>query len=73
MASRKSQYETAKQLAKRGIPIAMDLWRRWQQLTPEERERYLKMAKDYAKRAQETYSKQRSKSGRPKKRRSKRA
>jgi len=54
MASRRrSQYETARRLAQRGIPIAMDLYRRWQQLTPEQRERYMRMARDYAARAGE--------------------
>jgi hypothetical protein len=73
MASRRAQYETAKKLAKRGIPIAIDLYRRWQQLTPEQRERYLAMAKDYAKKAQETVASQRRGRGeRPKRRRSKR-
>jgi hypothetical protein len=54
MASRRrSQYETARRLAQRGVPIAIDLYRRWQQLTPEQRERYLRMARDYAARAGE--------------------
>ena len=68
MASRRSQYETARRLAKRGIPIAMDLYRRWQSLTPEQRERYLRMAREYAQRAGETYSRNRGqlgKRGRP--------
>ena len=65
MASkRRSQYETARQLAKRGIPIAIDLYRRWQELPPETRERYLRMAKEYAARAGDAYSERRGGSGR---------
>jgi hypothetical protein len=45
------QYRAAARLARRGVPIAIELYRRWQQLTPEQRERYLKMAKQYAQRA----------------------
>jgi hypothetical protein len=33
------------------VPIAIELYRRWQQLTPEQRERYLKRAQEYAQRA----------------------
>ncbi len=72
MASRRSQYETARRLAKRGIPIAMDLYRRWQSLTPEQRERYLRMAREYAARAGDVYAQQRGqlgKRGRPRRRR----
>ena len=46
-----SQYRAAAQLARRGVPIAIELYRRWQELTPEQRERYLKMARQYADRA----------------------
>jgi ribosome recycling factor len=45
-----AQYRAVARLAKRGIPVAIELYRRWQQLTPEQRERYLKMARQYAER-----------------------
>jgi hypothetical protein len=45
------QYRAAARLARRGVPIAIELYRRWQQLTPEQRERYLKRAQEYAQRA----------------------
>jgi hypothetical protein len=45
------QYRAAARLARRGVPIAIELYRRWQQLTPEQRERYLAMARQYAQRA----------------------
>jgi len=66
MASRRrSQLETARRLAKRGIPIAMDPYRRWQQLTPEQRERYLRMAREYAERASDAYAQRRGQAGGP--------
>jgi hypothetical protein len=46
-----SQYRAAARLARRGVPIAIELFRRWQQLTPEQRERYLVRAREYADRA----------------------
>jgi hypothetical protein len=45
------QYRAAARLARRGVPIAIELYRRWKDLTPEQRERYLKRAQDYAARA----------------------
>jgi hypothetical protein len=58
-----SQYRTAARLAKRGIPVAMDLYRRWQQLTPEQRERYLRMARAAADRAGTVYKQQAGRGG----------
>jgi hypothetical protein len=43
-----AQYRAAARLARRGVPIAIELYRRWQQLTPEQRERYMAMARQYA-------------------------
>ena len=45
------QYRAAARLARRGVPIAIELYRRWKDLTPEQRERYLKRAQEYAQRA----------------------
>ena len=61
-----SRYAEAARLARRGIPIAIDLYRRWQQLPPETRERYLKMAREYARKAGDTVAEQRGKLGKPK-------
>jgi len=58
--ARGSKYREAARLARRGVPIALELYRRWQSLPPETRERYLKMAREYASRAGETYQRQRS-------------
>jgi hypothetical protein len=74
MAGKSSRYQEAARLAKRGIPIAVDLYRRWQQLPPETRERYLKTAREYAKKAGDAYAERRGQLGkqskRPKRRRS---
>jgi hypothetical protein len=68
-----SRYAEAARLAKRGVPIAIELYRRWQSLPPEQRERYLKMAREYANKAGDAYAERRGrlgpKGGRPKRRR----
>jgi hypothetical protein len=68
-----SKYAEAARLAKRGVPIAIELYRRWQSLPPEQRERYLKMAREYANKAGDAYAERRGrlgpKGGRPKRRR----
>ena len=58
-----SQYRTAARLAKRDVPVAIELYRRWQSLTPQQRERYLQMVREYANRASEVY--QRNRPGQP--------
>lgn len=63
-APRGSQYRQARQLAKRGIPVALELYRRWQSLTPEQRERYLRTAREYAGKAGDAYKRNRANSGR---------
>ena len=55
-----SQYRAAARLARRGVPVAIELYRRWQSLTPEQRERYLRRAREYADRASDVYSQRRS-------------
>ena len=42
----------ARQTARRVWPLALEAWRRWERLPPHEKERYRKMASDYAKKAQ---------------------
>jgi hypothetical protein len=46
------------------VPIAIELYRRWQQLTPEQRERYLQLARQYADRANSAVQAQRAQRGR---------
>lgn len=62
---RGAQYRQAARLAKRGVPVAIELYRRWQSLTPEQRERYLRMAREYTQRANEAYAKRRGLAGGP--------
>jgi hypothetical protein len=38
--------------ARRVWPLALEAWRRWDRLPPHEKERYRRMASDYAKKAQ---------------------
>ena len=68
-----SKSAEAARLAKRGVPIAIELYRRWQSLPPEQRERYLRMAREYANKAGDAYAERRGrlgpKGGRPKRRR----
>ena len=59
------QYRAAARLAKRGVPVAIELYRRWQSLTPEQRERYLRMAREYVDRANEVYQRRGGGRGRP--------
>jgi hypothetical protein len=63
-AGRGEQYRQAARLAKRGVPVAIELYRRWQSLTPEQRERYLRMAREYANRANEAVQRGRASGGR---------
>jgi hypothetical protein len=61
---RGEQYRSAARLARRGVPIAIELYRRWQSLTPEQRDRYLRMAREYAGRANEAVQRGRGQQGR---------
>ncbi len=64
MAAGGSQYRAAARLARRGVPIAIELYRRWQQLTPEQRERYLALARQYADRANQAVQARRGRGSR---------
>jgi hypothetical protein len=46
-----SRMVRARQTARRVWPLALEAWRRWERLPPHEKERYRKMASDYAKKA----------------------
>jgi hypothetical protein len=39
--------------AKRVWPVALEAWRRWDRLSPAEKERYRRMAGDYTKRGRD--------------------
>ncbi|MEA2403404.1 MAG: hypothetical protein QOE08_51 [Thermoleophilaceae bacterium] len=38
----------AMRMARRATPLALEAYRRWDQLTPEQKKRYAKMAREYA-------------------------
>jgi TRAP-type C4-dicarboxylate transport system substrate-binding protein len=40
--------------ARRAWPLVLMAWERWQKLTPEEKERYLRQAREYAERGRRT-------------------
>jgi hypothetical protein len=42
--------------ARRAWPLLLAAYRRWDQLTPEQQERYRRMAADYARRGRDTVS-----------------
>jgi hypothetical protein len=47
-----SRAARVRQTARRVWPLALEAWRRWDRLPPHEKERYRRMASDYAKKAQ---------------------
>ena len=53
------------QMAKRMSPVALEAYRRWQNLTPEQKERYARMAREYAGRGRHAFEQaQRRRGGR---------
>jgi len=40
------------------VPLALEAWRRWQALPPEQRERYLRQAREYAERGRRVVQEQ---------------
>jgi hypothetical protein len=48
-----------RETARRVWPLALEAWRRWDRLPPHEKERYRRMASDYAKKAQSARSSRR--------------
>jgi hypothetical protein len=61
MAAYVGRAKTAAKFAKKAVPVGMELYRRWQALTPEQRERYMNNVKQFAAKAGETAKK----TGRP--------
>jgi hypothetical protein len=47
--------------ARRAWPLLLEAKRRWDRLTPEQQERYRKMARDYAQRGQQALGRRRRK------------
>ena len=51
------------QTAKRAWPVALEVWRRWDRLPPHEKERYRRMASEYAQRVQAARAKRAKRRG----------
>jgi hypothetical protein len=49
--------------ARRMWPVALEAWRRWDNLTPQQKERYRRMAGEYARRGRETLANRRGRRG----------
>ena len=49
----------AARAARRAWPLLLELKRRWDRLTPDQQERYRRMASDYARRGQEALGRRR--------------
>jgi hypothetical protein len=47
--------------ARRAWPLLLEAYRRWDRLTPEQQDRYRRMAADYARRGRETLERRRRK------------
>ena len=51
MAKQPARLGRVRQTARRVWPLALEAWRRWDNLPPHEKERYKRMASDYASKA----------------------
>jgi hypothetical protein len=51
------------QSARRLWPVALEAWRRWDQLSPQQKERYRRMAAEYARRGRDTLASRRGRGG----------
>jgi hypothetical protein len=49
-----------RRVVKRAWPIALEAWRRWDNLTPQQKERYRKTAADYAQRGRKALASRRA-------------
>jgi RNase P subunit RPR2 len=53
----------ARRAARRLWPLALAAYRQWQQLTPEQKERYRKLAREYAQRGRTALERRRGRGG----------
>jgi hypothetical protein len=51
MAAYAGRAKTAAKFAKKAVPVGIELYRRWQAMPPEQRERYMKTVREYAAKA----------------------
>jgi hypothetical protein len=54
------QIGVAVRAARRAAPLAMEAYRRYQRLTPEEKERYAQIMRQYGERARDAYAQARN-------------
>ena len=57
-------FARVRQTARRLWPVALEAWRRWDRLPPSEKERYRRMAGDYARRGRSALDARRARRGR---------
>ncbi len=57
-----SRMQRASRGARRAWPILLMAWERWQTLEPEQKERYMRQARDYAQRGRKAIDQRRRKS-----------
>jgi TRAP-type C4-dicarboxylate transport system substrate-binding protein len=48
-------------LSRRALPLMMMAWERWQKLEPEQKERYMRQAREYAERGRKAIEQRRRK------------
>jgi hypothetical protein len=51
MAAYVGRAKSAAKFARKAVPVGLELYRRWQAMPPEQRERYIKTVKEYAAKA----------------------
>jgi hypothetical protein len=61
---RGARLQRANRAARRAWPILLAAWERWQALSPEEKERYKRRARQYADRGRRALEQQRRRRGR---------
>ena len=57
MAAYAGRAKTAAKFAKKAVPVGIELYRRWQAMPPDQRERYMKTVREYAVKAGEAAKK----------------
>ena len=57
-----SRMQRASRGARRAWPLVLMAWERWQKLEPEQKERYMRQARDYAQRGRQAIDQRRRKS-----------
>jgi TRAP-type C4-dicarboxylate transport system substrate-binding protein len=56
-----SRMQRASRGARRAWPLVLMAWERWQKLEPEQKERYMRQAREYAKRGRKAVEQRRRK------------